>query len=114
MTWELIFFCMSATGIAAGCLMPAAWLPRLPNDKLLHFLAFGGLTLIACRISPDWQHMQYWLLGLLVAGWGVEVLQNLVPGRKFCWRDMAANAAGIAIAALCSLLIRNYGWGIVA
>ena len=114
MTWELIFFCLSAAGIAAGCLLPAGWLPPLPNDKLLHFLAFGGLTLLACRMSQNWHQMQFWMLGLLAAGWLVEVLQNLVPGRKFCWRDMAANAAGIAVAALCWPLIGNTGLGIGA
>lgn len=114
MTWDLIFFLAAASGIALGCLLPAGWLPPLPNDKLLHFLAFGGLTLLACRMAPDWQQMQFWLLGLLLAGWGIELLQNLVPGRKFCWRDMAANAAGIALAALCWPWVRDYAWGTVA
>ena len=29
---------------------------------------------------------------------GPHLLQDLVPGRRFCWRDMAANAAGILFA----------------
>jgi len=88
--------------ISAGCLAPAGWLPLLPHDKWLHFTAFGGLTLLAGRIAPDWSHLQWWLLGLLLAGLLIEVLQHYVPGRSFCWRDMAANAAGIAAAALLS------------
>jgi hypothetical protein len=35
-----------------------------------------------------------------VFGWLIECLQALVPDRRFCWRDLAANAAGIGCAAL--------------
>lgn len=105
MTWEWIVFLLGMAGVSLGCLVPAAWLPPLPNDKLLHFLAFGGLTLLAAQLAQDRAELRYWLFGLLLAGWVIEVLQNLVPGRKFCWRDMAANAAGIAAAALFSFLL---------
>jgi VanZ family protein len=99
MAWEWIFFLTALTGVAGGCLAPAALLPPLPNDKLLHFLAFGALTLLAARLARDAGELRYWLLGLLLAGWLIELLQNLVPGRRFCWRDLAANAAGIAAGA---------------
>jgi VanZ family protein len=96
----MILFALAGTAVVLGCLVPNAWLPRLPNDKLLHFLAFGGLTVLALRISPTGAPMAMWLGGLLVAGWLIEILQSWVPGRAFCWRDMGANAAGIAAAAL--------------
>jgi VanZ family protein len=105
MHWEWIVFLAAALGISAGCLMPARWLPPLPNDKLLHFLAFGGLALLAVRIAHSFAEQAAWLLGLVVAGWAIEMLQNFVPGRKFCWRDMGANVAGISAAALFSSLI---------
>lgn len=95
---------MGMSTVVAGCLAPAGWLPPLPNDKLLHFVAFGGLALLALRIADSYVALAAWLLGLLVLGWLIEVLQNLVPGRRFCWRDMAANAAGIAAAAACAPL----------
>ncbi|HYD60218.1 MAG TPA: VanZ family protein [Noviherbaspirillum sp.] len=104
MAWELIFFVSACIAVSAGCLMPARWLPPLPNDKLLHFLTFGGLALLAARIATSNAQQVWWLAGLLVASWAIEVLQNLVPGRKFCWRDMAANAAGISVAAVLSQL----------
>jgi VanZ family protein len=85
--------------------MPARWLPPLPNDKLLHFLAFGGLALLAGRIAQTGAEQLVWLLGLLLAGWIIEILQNFVPGRKFCWRDMVANATGITVAGFLSHLI---------
>jgi VanZ family protein len=107
MTWDLLFFLGAITLISAGCLAPAGWLPILPHDKWLHFIAFCGLTLLAGRIAPDWPHLQFWLLGLVLAGLAIEVLQHYVPGRSFCWRDMAANAAGIATAVALTFLLQH-------
>ncbi|HEY8023240.1 MAG TPA: VanZ family protein [Burkholderiaceae bacterium] len=103
---ELIFlFAIGLTTITAGCLTPKGWLPSLPNDKLLHFLAFGGLALLAGRIADTRIELLAWLAGLLLAGALIEGLQSLIPGRNFCWRDIAANAAGIATAAACSRVV---------
>jgi VanZ family protein len=55
---------------------------------------------LALRIEPAWALRGLWLLGLLLAGFAIELLQKLVPGRSFCWRDMRANTAGIAAAVL--------------
>lgn len=99
MVLETTVFLAALIGVSAGCLVPARWLPPLPNDKLMHFLAYAGLALLAGRIAQtDVQHA-LWLTGLLGLGWAIELLQNMVPGRRFCWRDMAANAGGIAFAA---------------
>lgn len=106
MGWEVGVFGLVVGAVALGCLLPAGWLPVLPNDKLLHFLAFAGLSVLAARIAPAWPQQGYWLLGLLVAGWLIELLQKLVPGRNFCWQDLAANAGGIAAVALAALLVR--------
>lgn len=98
MAWALTLFIGTAAATAAGCLVPNRWLPRLPNDKLLHFAAFallGVLALLAAGGGARWP----WLLGLLLGGWLIECLQALVPDRAFCWRDMGANTAGIAFAA---------------
>jgi VanZ family protein len=100
MRWELIVFLAAAVAVALGCLLPARWLPLLPHDKLLHFMAFAGLGTLALRIEPAWNLRLLWLLGLLLAGLAIELLQKLVPGRNFCWHDMRANTAGIAAAAL--------------
>lgn len=106
MAWELIVFIAGASALLLGCLAPSRWLPPLPNDKLMHFVAFGGLGLLALRIAADRREAALWLLGLLVGGWLIECLQQLVPSRAFCWRDMAANAAGIAAAGLSGWLYR--------
>lgn len=100
-----MLFILGVIVIAAGCLTPKHWFPTLPNDKLLHFIAFGGLTLLAGRIAGTWVELVAWLIGLLAAGALIEGLQILIPGRNFCWRDIAANAAGIATAATCSRVV---------
>lgn len=96
--WVLLGMAMSA--VCVGCLVPNRWLPPLPNDKFLHFAAFAVLSLLALRVAQGRTEAILWLLGLLVASWVIECLQALVPDRRFCWRDIGANAAGIACTAL--------------
>lgn len=107
MTWEVALFILAGMALLGGCLVPNHWLPaRLPNDKLMHFAAFAGLALLALRIAqPGAAAAAAWLAGLLVAGWLIECLQKLVPGRGFSWPDMAANAAGVAAGALCAVAL---------
>lgn len=95
----MMLFAGAAAALSAGCLVPNSWLPRLPNDKLLHFAGFALLSVLALRAVGSGADAWLWLLGLLTGGFVIECLQSLVPGRAFCWRDMAANAAGIAAGA---------------
>lgn len=104
MGWQWIVLGTACTAVATGCLVPNRWLPRLPNDKLLHFTAFGGIAALALPLAGSRTEAALWLIGLLVASGAIECLQELVPGRHFCWRDLAANAAGIGLVALCALL----------
>ena len=100
----LVLLIAAGAVVLAGCLVPNRWLPPLPNDKLMHVLAFGGLAVLALRVAHGRTESLLWLGGLLVASWAIECLQQLVPDRSFCWRDMAANAAGIALAGVGALL----------
>lgn len=106
MQWEVILFVAAALAVLAGCLLPNAWLPPLPNDKLMHFAAFGGLTALAARLLPAPGAFVLALLALALGGWLIECLQQLVPGRHFCWRDQAANVAGIGAVGGLTLLAR--------
>lgn len=104
MAWELQLLIAAGAALAGGCLVPNRWLPAaLPNDKLMHFVAFAVLTVLALRLAHGRAETLLWLGGLLLAGWLIECLQQLVPDRGFSWRDMAANAAGVASAALATL-----------
>lgn len=100
MVLEAWLFAVLATLVAGGCLVPNRWLPPLPNDKFLHFAAFALLTILALRLAQDREQALLWLAGLLAGGWLIECLQALVPDRRFCWRDLVANAAGIVAVAL--------------
>ena len=100
MNWDWMLFGVAGVALFAGCLVPNRWLPRLPNDKFMHFAAFAVLTGLALRLTGTRTEVVFCLAGLLVAGWVIECLQQLVPDRDFCWRDMGANAAGIAFAAI--------------
>lgn len=106
---EAILFVCAAAAVCIGCLVPNRWLPPLPNDKFLHFAAFAVLTVLALRIADGLVETACWLAGLLVGGWLIECLQTLVPDRRFCWRDMAANTAGIACAVLAVALAGQAG-----
>lgn len=96
---DAILFCGAALGLCIGCLVPNRWLPRLPNDKFMHFAAFALLTVLALRLADTGAQAAWGLTGLFVGGWLIECLQTLVPDRRFCWRDIAANTAGIGSAA---------------
>ncbi|MBB3220861.1 VanZ family protein [Pseudoduganella umbonata] len=100
---EWWLFGAAAAAVLLGCLVPNRWLPPLPNDKVMHFTAFAVLTLLASRVAGTKTALLWWIGGLLLAGWLIEVLQQWLPDRSFCWRDMAANAAGIAVAAVLAL-----------
>ncbi len=102
---ELILLIFGLTVVSLGCLAPKHWMPVLPNDKLLHFLAFGGLSLLVGQIASNKIELVSWLFALLLAGCLIEALQHWVPGRSFCWRDIAANAAGIAAGGLFESLL---------
>lgn len=97
---EAILFVCAASAVCIGCLVPNRWLPPLPNDKFLHFAAFALLTVLALRIADGRDEAAWALAGLLAGGWLIECLQAFVPDRRFCWRDMAANSAGVACAAV--------------
>ena len=101
MTWDLWLFGAAMAALLAGCLTPNRHLPPLPNDKLMHALAFAVLTALGLHMAHGPLQVALWLLGLLLAGWLIECLQQLVPDRDFSWPDIAANAAGIAAVALC-------------
>ena len=105
MKWESWALALCAAGVVAGCLTPNRYLPRLPNDKLLHFTAHAVLTALLLRLTEGGAAVLA-LLALALAGWLLECLQQLVPDRGFSWRDLAANLAGMGAALGATLLLR--------
>jgi VanZ family protein len=93
-------FFLAASAIFVGCLLPAHWLPPIKHDKWLHFYAFLTLSVFARILTHSVSELIFWLIGIFSAGLLIEILQHWVPGRNFCWRDMAANTAGISLVAV--------------
>lgn len=108
MGWNALLPALFAVLLVAGCLVPNRWLPPLPNDKLLHFAGFAVLTGLALPLVRGTEPTLLLLAGLFAFGWLIECLQGLVPDRRFCWRDIGANAGGIAFAAGLTYLYAAY------
>lgn len=107
MSLEIALFFFIASAVTIGSLVPARVLPPLPNDKLMHFLAYAVLATLVTRVAPG--DAVFACIALLFAGgWAIELLQNLVPGRKFCWHDMLANTFGIACGVFIAKCITGY------
>lgn len=108
-------FVLLSVLVCVGCLLPARYLPPLPNDKLLHGLAFFLLTLLAASITNGTDMLPLWLLALAAGGILLEVLQHyLVPDRHFCWRDIVANLAGSLCALPVLLIFRHESFAAIA
>lgn len=80
------------------------------SDKLLHLIAFGGLSLTARLAFPSAPGRLLWPL-LLVLAPLLEWLQHVIqPVREFSALDVLANLCGIALALLfwaCQGLLRR-------
>lgn len=96
-------FSLSLCMVVIGCLLPAHWLPPLPNDKYLHFLAYAWLSLFAFFFTKSFEELLIWQAGLLLTGILIEGVQHFIPGRQFCWRDILANSAGVLTVGIGSL-----------
>ena len=102
------------TGLAAllgaamllGCFVPRHLLPRrLPHDALLHIAAFSMLALPLAGWPATRDALPLAMLGLWLVGLLVELLQGLVPGRRFGADDLIYNAVGIALGGGLGLLV---------
>jgi VanZ family protein len=98
--FEFGLFILALTVICIGCLLPARWLPPIRHDKWMHFVAFAGLSVLLIPLTNTQTELMLCFAGLFVLGFLIEILQQWIPGRRFCWRDLVANAAGIAAIAV--------------
>lgn len=80
---------------ASGSLFPPPW------DKVVHFIFYGALTILA---SIAFTKVPLPLLGLLIVGIGGadEIHQIFVPGRHAGLDDLLADTAGCFLALILS------------
>lgn len=74
-------------------------------DKQLHFVAYGGLTLVYAYATAHYRHRPLLrAIGVLTAvilfGFLVEFLQGVVPVREFSLLDQLANTVGALLASI--------------
>lgn len=105
--WTLVI--LYTAGICVASSVPGNDLPQLKmSDKLLHALAFGGLTILICRAlrlqKPAWSQRTVAVLGILATvayGCFDESHQSFISERRAELSDLAADGVGALLA----------GWG---
>ena len=83
----------------------------LLNDKVKHFTAYFGLTLLLCYVTTSANLLKrFSIIGAVTVIYGAfdELTQNLVPQRFADWWDFAADVMGIAAAMIVYLVVRHY------
>jgi VanZ family protein len=87
---SLILFASSRSTVAA---------PSITNfDKLVHFLAFGLLATLMCRLGHGWRSAGWSLLIASAFGGSDEWHQSFVPGRFSDVFDWVADTLGAGVA----------------
>jgi VanZ family protein len=100
-------FWICASVVLVLSLLPPFEMPSTGWDKSNHLLAFSALAVLGIRAYPAF--IVPVILGLLVYGGLIEVLQALTPYRYAEWFDVLANAAGLLIGWTVERLLRWYG-----
>lgn len=93
-----VSFAVALVLVLAMSLWPMTEPPPLHTgwDKTDHLAAFVVLGLLGLGAWPD--HRMRVLAGLLLYGALIEVLQGFTGYRQADWRDLVADAAGLALA----------------
>lgn len=90
-----------ATGlvtVAILSLMPRDNLPVMPlGDKAEHLVAYTALAFVGVLAARSVRAVIATCVLLVALGAALEMLQALVPGRFADLRDLAADAAGVAL-----------------
>jgi VanZ family protein len=90
---------------------PLPKLPEVPTDKVLHALVFLGLELVlelALVELQGWRRRAAAVLGSIVIGGLLELVQSALPYRSADVLDWAADALGAAVGALLSVLASRW------
>jgi VanZ family protein len=86
----LIFFASSRETVAAP--------PVVNIDKAGHFLVYGLLATLLCRLGTGWRAAGWALLAASAYGVSDELHQLFVPGRSCSLADWIADTVGAAVA----------------
>jgi VanZ family protein len=96
--WLVIGFALIA-GINYWSLTSSVWIPMPGHtDKIYHAGTYAGLMLWWLQLFPSRSARVLLAVIFIAMGIALEVLQSFSPMRYMDYADMAANAAGVAIA----------------
>jgi VanZ family protein len=93
-----LFWSFSFVLFALACLLPMHVLLAPGMDKLVHMGGFFALGVWPVLLHSQRKYVLGALLGLALAGAGIEILQSFMPGRTPSLTDMLANITGLALA----------------
>jgi VanZ family protein len=96
--WRLAFFTCVAAVLVISLIPIDQPVPSTGWDKADHLLGFAILMLLGIRSFT--KHRMPLAIALLVYGIAIEILQSLTSYRFGEWRDVVADAGGIALAML--------------
>lgn len=83
--------------VIAGSLLNFSQPVQVKNiDKFHHLVAYGAMMFWWGMVQP--RGRWWWAAGLIGLGIALEFAQSLTPYRTLDYRDMAFNAAGVAMA----------------
>jgi VanZ family protein len=93
-----IVWAVSVAAVAWLSLWPRVEMPVAfdHSDKLAHFAAYAWLGLLCFGAFTGRWAVRGAVLAVMLLALGLEVFQQLVPGRMFEVTDMAANLVGAA------------------
>ena len=92
LAWALAIFSASCRSTLAG--------PDIAqSDKVAHFLAYGLLATLVCRLGRGWRAAGWAVLAASAYGASDEWHQSFTPGRSCELADWVADTLGAALAA---------------
>jgi VanZ family protein len=108
-----VLWSISLVLVVTGSLLPASSpvvraVGKLPvSQKVLHFLAYTWLALLALLAIRRWHSAMLAALAMILLGVALEFGQKLVPGRSFEIRDMFINGFGVLTGVAIGILSRR-------
>jgi VanZ family protein len=92
-TWMALFWSCALVILILALIPPAPYLPSTGWDKTNHVLAFLVLTVLGCRAYSN--RVAAVLLGAILYGGLIEVLQSFTDYRSAEWADLVADSVGV-------------------
>lgn len=93
--WRLAFYGVGVLVLVLSLLPVEVSVPSTGWDKTNHMLAFGSLAVLGCLAYPA--HIRRVIIGLILYGVLIEVVQGLSGYRYAELGDLIADIAGLAL-----------------